>query len=217
MGVALNDRLFQRAASQHALFTAVQARECGVSRSALARSVARGHLAVPHPGVFAVAGAPGSWERRLMAVLLAVPSAVASHRSAARLWQLVDPDDDTVEVTVPRNHGPRPAGVAVHRSGDLTQAQVSLCRGVWVTNPLRTIVDLGAVMPSAGVEDALDRGLIRRLYSVAGVEWMLAGLSRQGRHGTGVLGRVLDRRALGSKPPDGMLEPRMARLLRSAG
>ncbi len=42
-------------------------------------------------------------------------------------------------------------------------------------------------------------------------------LSRQGRHGTGVMGRILDERALGAEIPDGLLEPRMARLLRDAG
>lgn len=86
-----------------------------------------------------------------------------------------------------------------------------------VTNPLRTIIDLGAVLPADLVEDALDRGLVRRLFSVAAIEWMRNEVSRPGRGGSGVLGRILDERALGKEPPDGLLEPRMARLLRSAG
>ncbi|MGH9000088.1 MAG: hypothetical protein ACRDY7_11940 [Acidimicrobiia bacterium] len=41
-------------------------------------------------------------------------------------------------------------------------------------------------------------------------------MRRQGRHGAGVAGLILDERALGADPPDGLLEPRMARLLRRA-
>lgn len=79
------------------------------------------------------------------------------------------------------------------------------------------MVDLGAVLPAAAVEDALDRGLATRLFSVAAVEWMRKEVGRRGRDGAGVLGRVLDGRALGVAVPDGLLEPRMARLLRAAG
>jgi very-short-patch-repair endonuclease len=85
-----------------------------------------------------------------------------------------------------------------------------------VTKPARTIVDLGAVLPPTQVEDVLDRALTRRLISIAGVEWIITELSRHGRHGTGVVGRILDERALGREPADGQLEPRMARLLRQA-
>jgi very-short-patch-repair endonuclease len=89
--------------------------------------------------------------------------------------------------------------------------------GVPVTNPLRTLVDLGAVVEHWVVEDALDRGLAQRLFSVAAVEWFRHEVARPGRRGCGVLRKVLDERALGSARPDGLLEPRMARLLKTHG
>ena len=88
-------------------------------------------------------------------------------------------------------------------------------RAIPVTNPLLTLVDLGAVLPQQLVDDALNRGLVLRLFTVAAVEWVRHEVGRPGRRGSGVLGRVLDDRALGDHRPDGLLEPRMARLMRA--
>ncbi|CAN5502577.1 hypothetical protein BH18ACT1_BH18ACT1_08310 [soil metagenome] len=112
---------------------------------------------------------------------------------------------------------PRLRTVQVHRSSDLRPDYRTRHDGIPVTNPLRTMVDLGAVLGPQEVEDALDRGLVARLFSVAAVEWALNDLARSGRSGCGVLRAVLDERALGRRRPDGVLEPRMARLLRDHG
>ena len=84
-----------------------------------------------------------------------------------------------------------------------------------MTNPLRTLVDLGAVLRAPAVEDARDRVLVARLTTVAGVEAALDGLAGRGRRGAGVLRAVLDGRALGRRParraaraPHGPLAPR---------
>jgi very-short-patch-repair endonuclease len=82
---------------------------------------------------------------------------------------------------------------------------------------MRTIVDLGAVVPASTVELALDRAEVARVCAVAAVEWELARVARPGRRGSGPLREVLDRRALLDTPPDGVLEPRFARLLKNAG
>jgi very-short-patch-repair endonuclease len=80
------------------------------------------------------------------------------------------------------------------------------------------MVDLGAVLPPGEVEDALDTGLAPpSLFSIAAIEWMRNEVRAQGRDGVGVLGRILDERALGAEVNDSLLEPRMARLLRTAG
>ena len=59
--------------------------------------------------------------------------------------------------------------------------------------------------------------LPERLLRVAAVEWELATVARPGRRGVGPLREVLDRRALLETPPDGVLEPRFARLCKAAG
>lgn len=203
-----------RAGDQHGLITRAQLVEAGVSATMVGRWLQRGRLVTAFPAVYRVPGAPVTWEQRLLAAVLAAgDGALASHRSAARLWELLD--DDVIEVTVPVESRPRLRGAAaIHRSGDVEDAHVVRRHGVPATTPMRTLVDLGAVAGPALVEDALDKALTARLVTIAGVENELDELARPGRRGAGVLRRILDRRALGASRPDSILEPRMARLLR---
>ena len=213
------ERLEDRAERQYGLFTLAQALSCGVNRTTVYRRAQHGAYSIEQPGVFAIAGVPESWERSVLAACLSVGrDAVASHRTAARIWGLVEPSDDIVEITVPRRRLPRTFRATVHRSGDLVADHTTVRRRIPVTNPLRTIVDLGAVLPPDRVEDALDTGLAPpSLFSIAALEWMRTELAGRGRRGCGVLGRILDERALGDDVNDSLLEPRMARLLRDAG
>ena len=154
----------------------------------------------------------------LAACLAAGVGAVASHRAAARIWKLTEPSNDVVEISVPRSNGPRPRGTIVHRSGDLLSEQITVRKHIPVTNPLRTMVDLGAVLSPEAVEDALDAGLAwPSLFSVAAVEATLNELAGRGRSGSGVLRKVLEERALGDAVSDSKLERRMANLLKRAG
>jgi very-short-patch-repair endonuclease len=191
-----------------------QLAEAGVSSSTVSSWVAAGWLRWCQPGVVALAGSPETYLQRLMAALLAAgPDAAVSHRAAGFLWGMVP--DAPVEIVVPRGQTPDLRGVIVHQTRD--PFVVHRRQGLRVTSPMRALVDLGAVLPAAEVEDALDRALAVRLFSVAAVEWALAKVARPGRRGSGVLRRVLDERALADEPPDGLLEPRFARLCRTHG
>ena len=201
--------------AQHGLVTRAQVIGAGWSASGVRRRVAAGRLVVVRPGVYRLAGVPVTWEQRLLAAVLAAgPGAVASHRSAARLWGLMD--DDAVEVTVLAGRRPRLPEAVVHRSGDLSQDPPVRRSGIPVTSPLRLLVDLGSVVRASVLEDVLDRALERRLVTVAGAERVLDRLAGRGRAGAGALRVVLDERALGADRPDSVLEARMARLLRAA-
>ena len=107
--------------------------------------------------------------------------------------------------------------VVVHRSRDLVGDQTTVRNRIPVTNPLRTMVDLAAVLPPDKVEDALDAGLRwPALFSVAAVEATLDQLSGRGRSGAGVLRKVLAERGFGNDVSDSELEKRMSRLLKKA-
>jgi very-short-patch-repair endonuclease len=87
-----------------------------------------------------------------------------------------------------------------------------------VTNPLRTIIDLAAVVSPDEVEDALDAGLRwPSLFSVSAIEATLNELAGRGRNGAGVLRKVLEERMLGDAVSDSELEKRMAKVLKRAG
>jgi very-short-patch-repair endonuclease len=213
------EKLHHLAARQYSAFSAEQAAACDVSADALFRAARRGDVVRLQTSVFAFAGSPETWERSVMAACLAGGhSAVASHRTAGRIWRLTDQSDDTVEITVRRGQRPRLRGVIVHGSADLAARYTTVRRRIPITNPLRTMIDLAAVLKPEAVEDALDAGLAwPSLFSVEAVEATLNQLAGRGRSGAGVLRKVLEERVLGDAVSDSELEKRMGRLLKRAG
>ena len=211
--------LEERAELQLGLFTLGQALASGLNRTTVYRRVRLGRYTLEHPTVFAFAGLPESWERSVLAACLAAgPDAVASHRTAGRLWGLVGSEHDGVELTVPRHRRPRLHKVTLHRLADLRRDETTVRWRVPITNPLRTMVDLAAVLPSKEVEDALDAGLRwPALFSVAAIEATLKNMAGRGRSGVGVLRKVLEEREFGNAVSDSDLEKRMNRLLKQAG
>ncbi len=214
-----SEALEERAAVQYGRFTLDQAVSSGLPRRTVYRRTRRGRYVLEHPGVFRFAGLPESWEGSVLAACLAAgQKAVASHRAAARIWGLADQSSDIVEITVPGPGHPRLRMVTVHRSGDLTGKHITVRRRIPVTNPLRTMVDLAAVLEPEAIEDALDKGLAwPSLFTVKAVEATLNQLSGRGRNGAGVLRKVLEERVLGDAVSDSELEKRMAMLLKRAG
>ncbi len=72
------------AARQHALVTLGQVEALGFPRHYVDARVLRGALRRVKPGVFAVSGAPRTWEQSVLAAVLAAgPEAVASHTTRA--------------------------------------------------------------------------------------------------------------------------------------
>lgn len=212
MNVDNVDRLAQR---QHGVVTLVQLVGLGYAERTVHHWVEAARLARMHPGVYRLAGVTPMLQTRVMAAVLAAGvGSAASHRTAAYLWGLIEEEPEVVEIAVPRRLHPRLHGLVVHRSRDLAPRWISARHRIPTVNPLLTMVDLGAVMRHRAVEDCLDRGLIAGRFSVAAVEWAYTEVARPGRRGCGVLRRILDQRALGAARADGLLEPRMARLLK---
>ena len=206
------------ASGQIGLITHDQALECGLSEKAIRHRVDSGRWLRRHIGVYAVAGAPRSWEQDLLAACLAAGrGAVVSHRAAAALWGMDGLRRDVIELSVPRPLCHRLRGVTVHRSTDLERSMPTTRAGIPVTSPMRTLVDLGAVVPSWTVERALDQTLSRRLVTVVGLRRQLDALARKGRRGAGVLRALLDERADSSFGTESVLEALMRRLCRDHG
>jgi hypothetical protein len=115
------------------------------------------------PDVYACSTLPITHELRTFAVThVLLPGAVASGRSAAGLWdaELAGPDDP-VECTVPaRSRRGDVEGVHLTRRA-LDPAQVTRRRGIPVTDPIRTALDLARIRPEDDAVIALDRFLER--------------------------------------------------------
>ncbi len=154
---------------------------------------------------------------RLRLVVASIgPDAAASHRTAAFLWGF-GPLDEVIDVLLPRHRRPRPRpGVRIHRSVGFDGGETSVRDGVACTNPLRTLIDLGAVAPER-VPMALAATAVSRLVIPSAARRALDRASVRGRPGLGALRAALDDWPLGDQAPDSELEVIVARLLRDHG
>jgi very-short-patch-repair endonuclease len=128
---------------------------------------------------------------------------------------LIDPPAP-VEIVVPYEHCPTPVGAVLHRSTDLREIDAARRHRIPVTNPIRTVGDLGAVAPQL-VPSAIERGLYLDRFSVEALWRLIDDLARPGRRGLGVLRRALQRRALGSVKSYSPLESTFAAIATTTG
>ncbi len=198
------------ACTQHGLVTSEQAvRGLGPSRKR--RWVLEGRRVAVQPRVFRVAGAPQTWHQQLMAAALTTDG-VISHRSAAELWGLIQPAGYIdVAVVPPRAPRAQPPAI-VHRVKDLHPELAVERQALRLTDPVRTIIDLGLVLPIWAVRDALSRGITTRLFAVGDVDRLREALGRRGRNGTGVVRHLLEERMLMGGSEESVLERRLIHL-----
>jgi very-short-patch-repair endonuclease len=187
-------RIAALAARQHGVVSRAQLVEAGLGRGAIAHRLECARLHRIHRGVFAVGHSVlsrhGHW---LAAVLAAGRGAVLSHRSAASLWRIRDTAATRIDVTVPRNRRARPQ-IAIHRAA-LPADEVTVERGIPVTTPARTLLDLADPLTPQRLERAVHQAEYRRLTSPLSLDALLA--RHQGRRGTAALRTIVDRGNLG--------------------
>jgi very-short-patch-repair endonuclease len=215
--VKLPPEAVKLARRQHGLITRAQLSEYGLSRDSWYRSVRAGQLAAVAPGVVALPGAVATPQQRVLAAVLAAPAdAIASHCSASAIWGLTAFVPGAVDVTR-RRRGSTSAldWVRVHTPTDLADLRPVVHQGIPVTNPLRTLVDLGQVAPEL-VAVALERCLVSGLASRRAVQLALVRHARKGRAGIRALRDAIDLWVIQDKPPDSVLELTMFELLRRA-
>lgn len=200
------------AGAQHGLVTSDQATKAlGPGRKD--RWVSQGRLIHIQPRVLRVAGAPQTWHQSVLASQLST-GGIVSHRSAAELWGLIQPAGYVdVSVRAPRAPRAEPPAI-VHRIGDLHPELAVEREGLRITDPVRTVIDLGLVLPLWSVRDALSRGLTTHLLTISQVETLRDALGRKGRNGTGVVRELLDERLLTAGDEESLLEKRFFDLVR---
>jgi very-short-patch-repair endonuclease len=216
---SIDERIDQFAQRHDGLFTDAAAARLGISPKAVRVRRDKGLLVRVHPRVYRCAGAPVTVKQQLRAAVWTSgrPDTFVSHRSAAAMWGIDLPGDPVIEVSMLRPHAPQLDGVVLHRSLDLCDQHVTDLDGLPVTTVVRTLVDLGAVLPWWLVERALEVANSRRLVTIGEVQAMREELSVQGRNGVGVIGAVLERRGLGDTDSQSVLESMFANLRRDYG
>ena len=200
---------------QHGLVTSPQAIEAlGLSRKN--RWVRERRLVSVQPRVFRVTGAPETWHQNLLAACLAVDG-IVSHRSAAELWGLIQPCG-YVELSVPYevNRSVRPPAI-VHRIKDLRPGLAVEREGFRLTDVVRTIIDLGLVLPEWQVHRAISKGIGSGAFEIGQIRALREALGRPGRNGTGVVRAILDGEVLLFTKEESELEKRFTALARKRG
>lgn len=202
----------RKAVSQRGLITRSQAMGVGASRGFVAHRVESGRWVQVAPGVYRLAGVPVTWRQRaLAACLLAGPGAVLSHRSAAVLWGVSGFRPGPLELTVPLGCTSRNSLARIHRSG---KVDATTHKGVPVTRPGRTMVDLARIVAGDCLEEAVDDVLCRRLVSLDELVRLTAELGP--RRGCRALRAVLGAWS-GDALPAGVAEMRVVRGLLAVG
>jgi len=188
--------------------------DSGLSRSSWYRALNSGLLIPIHPHVARLPGTADTPEQRIIAAVAAAgDGAMASHRSAARLWGIPRPDDDPVDVIDARTGTQTKLdGVAIHRPVDRRRLAPQRRFGIRCTNVLRTLADLGAVDRNS-VRDAVGHVIAARLANLTALEVAAIEHSQRGRPGIPALRDAIDAWSIDAKPADSILETAMLRLI----
>jgi very-short-patch-repair endonuclease len=152
------------ARSHHGLIATTHAAAAGVDRRSLWRRSRTGQLEHVRRGVWRIAGAPRTWEQQALAAVLAGGAdTVLSHAAAARLWGFDGFERSAVEVCEARHRSSDLTGIRTHHTV-VFDPDRSMHRGIPVTTPARTLIDLAGRMPTAAlgrlVDGAIRRGLL---------------------------------------------------------
>ena len=205
------------ARSQHGLISHRQARAMGASDRAIRRRTERGEWERLRRGVYVIGGAAPSWQQGVLAACLSGgQDVVASHRTGARLWQLVQADGRT-EVTVIGTRRVRLDGVRVHQSILLPPQDLTVRLAIPCTTVARTLADASSHQDPRTVGAWVDQAIRSNGLDLVDLRSCVARLSGPGRRHLRPLRGALALRLPGYDPGDSELEVRALRALADAG
>lgn len=166
LGPKVESVLLALARPQHGAVTRDQLLVAGLSRHTVQRLVTAGRLLPVHRGVYLVADAVQAPLALEAAALLACrPRALLSHHTAAPLWRLPCPADDSINVTVVGRHRKSPEGVRVHFLSALPRWELRRHHGLPITSPSLTILDLAGCLSTEELTRALNEARVLRIVT----------------------------------------------------
>ena len=210
--VQLPQQLLAFATAHRGLISANAAKAAGIDTRRWSSFVSSCHLVPVHTNVARIYDSEESPLQRIQAAVLSCgDGALASHRSAAKIWGC-DVADKQLDVTVERRTWVVRHGVTLHRPSNRSDLSASIREGIPCTNPLRMLADLGLVAPQL-VIPAMDHVILAGLCTRSAIEQVYTRLQRPGRVANAALGLALQEWPLADQRPDSQLEIDFARLL----
>lgn len=186
-------RVLELARKQHGAVARRQLLALGFSARAIERAIEAGRL---HPtewrGVYVVGRPELTQFGRMRAALLTCgDDSVLVGPSAGGLWRIWKPRGRDIHLSVPAVQQRRARrGITVHRRA-LARRDITRERGIPVTTPLRTIIDLSAGADRAGVERLVNAADARNLLRADILRERLDDY--KGEPGVPLLTEILDR------------------------
>ncbi len=181
--------LAQEAAGWLGLVTRHQALEV-LSRAAIARRTGSGQLRIVLPGIYAVPGAPETWEQKTLAGCLWA-TGLASHTTAASLLDLRGIGRAAkIDILTTRDMKSPREWLQLHRTESVPALHKIHIGRIPATSATRTLIDIAALLSEEALAVALDDSLARGLTSIDHIHGQLDRLGRRGRSGATRLSRL---------------------------
>jgi very-short-patch-repair endonuclease len=203
----------RRAADAWGVLSLDELAACGLSRDAVMKRVRNGRLHPLHRGVYAVGHVNLPLEGRFLAAVKACGhGAVLSHRSAAALWGFLDWDDRYPEVTVFGASRNVHHGIRIHRTTALDPHDTTHHKGIPLTSPARTLLDLATILDHRPLRRAVREAQSRQRVNLRQIAEVLGRHHR--RRGSARLARII---ATGPAPTRSELEDAVLDLILRRG
>jgi Transcriptional regulator, AbiEi antitoxin len=171
--VPRDHRIASLAAKNSGHVTRKQLLGLGLTRNEITKRVRKGILIPVFQGVYAVGHPrPEPIARAAAAVLAGGDHAVLSYFSAAALWGMTTNWPRIPELTVPARR--RPSGIRVHVHPALERQDIRRHRGLRVTSPARTALDIARRLTSRQLARAVNEARLSRHLRLSALEELLA-------------------------------------------
>jgi very-short-patch-repair endonuclease len=125
----------------------------------------------------------------MAAVLACGDRTLLSHRSAAALWAIRPLHAGAIDVSIPRAVDARHDGIRVHRRSNLDAQERGARRGIPVTSPACTLVDIATCVGRNALEAAVNRA---DQLDLIDPDELRAAIDSLRRPGAGRLRKLLD-------------------------
>ena len=213
------ERVLELAARQYALVSRAQALALGVSVTRIENELKVGRIEIVLRGVYGVKGCPPSWERSVMArVLAAGEGAAASLYTGAALRGVPGfSRGGRIHVSRPWKRSRDSQLPGLHESLYLPDHHITPVRGIPTTVAERIVFDLAPRIGEERLMRVFNDVLSLDLMTIGSMEVLFAETARRGRWGSAIMRQVLSTKGEGYVPTESELEDLVERVLDAAG
>ena len=178
---------------QYGLVTRRQLYALGLAPNTIRYRIESGRLHQVHPSVFAIGGGRVVGPARLLgAVFDCGDGALASHRNAGAVWNIVSAPAGPIHITTTKRGLRKRPGVKLHRVRSFQSDDRTEVDGIPVTSLPRTLLDLAEVLHITRLERAIENAERLRIFDLNAITELLS--RSPGRHGRKPLSVLLSER-----------------------